>query len=74
MRIKKLAPEVTQKLKAEKIEKLALVHSWFAWYPVRIDITTVAWLEKVNRRAELGYTYKGERAVIGWRYSTINSR
>jgi hypothetical protein len=34
-----------------------LWHEWFAWYPVYVSNTEIAWLEKVQRR--LTYLWEG---------------
>jgi hypothetical protein len=33
-----------------KLEKRKSWHKWFAWHPVRVSFSKVAWLETVERR------------------------
>lgn len=43
-------------------------HKWFAWYPVRISATEIAWLEYVERKG----TYFLMR--WHWKYRTIQEK
>lgn len=42
-----------------KVDRNKSWHTWFAWYPVRIDQVTCVWLERVERRGQLEYLYDG---------------
>lgn len=46
--------------KSETENKKLFWHKWFAWYPVRISKEECAWLEYVERRGNVEYTWEGE--------------
>jgi hypothetical protein len=82
MNIKKIRPDIKRRLKKlaedERVRKLSEPHTWFAWYPIRIDENTLVWFEHVTRWADTQFVYndvwdEGWK-VIRWNYSKINSK
>ena len=53
----KLKQAQKRKIKEEKIEHLTKPHRWFAWYPVRVSDTEVAFLTYVTRTAIVSYVW-----------------
>jgi hypothetical protein len=39
-------------IRAVKMREQANWHRWFAWYPVRVNVMEIRWLEAVERRRE----------------------
>ena len=53
----------------DNIERYLQWHTFFAWYPVRMDMGEYRWLEKVER---CGVLYRSTyRDNITWRYRPI---
>lgn len=48
----------SKKLRRKELEQW---HNWFAWYPVRINDTTLVWMERIQRTKH--YDWIGED---GW--------
>lgn len=53
------------KIRPRRKCNLAQWHLWFAWYPIRVDETTAAWLMYVERKGSMtlmadseGYPYE----------------
>lgn len=59
-------PDYIQRAK-NKRDKYKDWHSWFAWYPVRIDQSRLVWLETVYRR--IRYIPEEVPRFYGWDYT-----
>ena len=60
MKFKCHEPRLRSNRNKVKLGEVIQWHSFFAWYPVRVSSTEMAWLEKVDRRfphAKIEWTY-----------------
>lgn len=51
---------------AEWEERIGRWHSWFAWYPVRVGKHDCRWLERVERKGTVEFSYDG--LYTNWQY------
>lgn len=62
-----LSAHERKRIRREYLEKW---HDWFAWYPVRVSDSKIAWLEVVERRCE----YHHVSGKIVYRIYVIRSK
>lgn len=58
---------------AQRRERLAQWHEWFAWHPIKAECGTIVWLERVRRKKTIRHVLLPYRDFYEKNYLLIDN-